>query len=192
MTDDFARELEAKTIAQRRHVLYDRWSISDAEALLRLSPTLEHIALCVQSLLLDTIASEDCADMTVEELEDHLAFPLGCIASWSSAKQLDDVLCHHTPWLRFLELTWLCDCQPMMFLLLRDPLADHPLGRTIAAALHGGDSAEDNVIDLTGPYAAAIIAWWFEISLEDNHIEFRYVPRVGQACHVSVQRFFQV
>ena len=124
--DDAARialvkSLESNAIAARRQALALGWALVDAEALLRLAPSLEHVDLCVQSLM---VAQCTETQATAEELEETISFALGCIASWSSLAQLDAVLTQHVPWLRVLELAWLCGSHTFMRLLFRDILCD--------------------------------------------------------------------
>lgn len=129
---EIVQRIEAQAVASRRHALATHWSLADAEALLRLAPSVEHVDLCAQSLMI-----QQCVNVvaTEEEIEETLSFALGRIASWSSVESLDAVLTQHVPWLRILELAWLCRAYAFMRILLRDPLFDHEeLESAIAAA----------------------------------------------------------
>ena len=168
----------------REAALAAAWSLDDAEALLKIAPTVVHVDLCVQSLLIDTITQYRHVD-DADEVQDALAFPLGRIASWSSMALLDQVLTRHIPWLRVLELAWIHDSRGLMFHLMRDVLPTHPLTKAILAGL-SHESPE-----LTGPYALATIVWWFDFDA-DGVIHFPVVPRVNQPCHPSVLKFFDV
>jgi hypothetical protein len=119
--DQLVRRLETQAVAMRRRALATGWSLVDAEALLRVAPSLEHVDLCVQSCMI-----EQCTELkaTLEELEETIAFALGRIASWSSLEALDTVLTQHVPWLRVLELAWLCGSHAFVQLILRDVLCD--------------------------------------------------------------------
>lgn len=129
---ELVRRLESNAVAARRQALAVRWALVDAEALLRLAPSLEHVDLCVQSLM---VAQCTETQATAEELEETISFALGCIASWSSLASLDQALTQHVPWLRVLELAWLCGAYTFMRLLFRDILCDHAdLLQQIAAA----------------------------------------------------------
>ena len=114
--------LETQAVAARRQALAVGWALVDAEALLRLAPSLEHIDLCVQSLMVAQCT--ESAETTAEELEETISFALGRIASWSSIEHLDIVLTQHVPWLRLLELAWLCRAYTLIQLLFRDVLCD--------------------------------------------------------------------
>jgi hypothetical protein len=116
------QRLETQAVAARRQALAVGWALVDAEALLRLAPSLEHIDLCVQSLMVAHCI--ESAETTAEELEETISFALGRIASWSSMEHLDIVLTQHVPWLRVLELAWLCRAYTLVHLLFRDVLCD--------------------------------------------------------------------
>jgi hypothetical protein len=120
------QRIEAQAVETRRRALAASWSFIDAEALLRVAPSLEHVDLCVQSLMLQ------CCGTHHDDLEEEIAFALGRIASWSSMELLDTVLTQHTPWLRILELAWLCDARDLASLLLQGPLAGHAVAVAVA------------------------------------------------------------
>ena len=173
-------KLIQKEIETRYASLLKQWSLADTEALLTLSPTVHHVDVCVQSLLIQ------CLQDSNEELdaEDYLAYPMGCIASWSSMETLNTVLTQHVPWLRILELCWMHmpRTESLMYLVLCEPLSDHPLAQAIMSA------QVSDTPDLSEPHAAATLTWFFELT-DLGDIQLPYMPpKDTTTMHPSVRK----
>jgi hypothetical protein len=132
MAQAIADELERKAVITRTAALVCGWDISDAEALLKVAPTPVHIDLCIQSMMIHVIHHFRHED-EMKIVEDYVADHLGLMASYTKGgyAALDKVLINNVPWLRLLELAWICQSRAVMHLLIRDPLARHPFAKSI-------------------------------------------------------------